>query len=495
MDNFGSLIREARTKIKLSQAKLSKQVGITQATLSEWELGKKQPSEEEFKRIMKTIEEIRSKVEAGKVRLNKKNFVHKIEKTKNKPVIKDHLAYNELAKTIRYSPSHPENEEFLTLLADIGKHVGPHQASDSSPVLTGIALFAGCGGFSLGFKAAGYKIVGHVEINEYARNVYEANFPDSICLGTDITLLHEEEVKEWKQRFGHIHVLFGGPPCQGFSLAGKRNPEDERNILFKDYLKVANILQPDIIVFENVRLMTSMKDPNGNLFITQLVKDLEDIGYEVKYKELNAQNFGVPQSRERVILLGIHKKWGVPHVELPTITHGTPDETDLFSYHVKKLVTFRDAVGDLEELESGEWSETDPLHWAIVHPDHVIEWLKVTPEGKSAHENEDPNLRPPSGYNTTYKRICWDEPCSTISTNFNMISGCRNVHPKNTRSFTIREAARCQTFPDNFMFFGPWGEVRRMIGNAVPPLFARKIAEHIKQEYLQKYVLIPEQTR
>ena len=132
-------------------------------------------------------------------------------------------------------------------------------------------------------------------------------------------------------------------------------------------------------------------------------------------------------------------------------------------------------------LESGEKSN-DPLHWSISHPQHVIDWLKDVPEGCSAHDNPDPNMRPTSGFNTTYKRIKWDEPCSTISTNFSMISGARNVHPTSTRSLTIREAARAQSFPDEFAFFGGWGDVRKVIGNAVPPMLAYVIAEAIKKQ-------------
>ena len=122
---------------------------------------------------------------------------------------------------------------------------------------------------------------------------------------------------------------------------------------------------------------------------------------------------------------------------------------------------------------------TDPLHWAVSHPAHVIEWLRGVPEGASAHDNEDPQLRPPSGYNTTYKRLVWDEPSSTIGTTFGMISASRNVHPQFTRSLTVREAARCQTFPDDFEFEGNWTAVRTMIGNAVPPILAKAVAESV----------------
>ena len=151
----------------------------------------------------------------------------------------------------------------------------------------------------------------------------------------------------------------------------------------------------------------------------------------------------------------------------------------------RKYRTFRDATKDLPILENGEKS-SDPLHWSITHPEHIIKWLKDVPEGYSAHDNKDASLRPPSGFNTTYKRIKWDEPCSTISTNFSMISGCRNVHPTSTRSLTIREACRCQTFPDDYIFIGNWGNIRKAIGNAVPPLLSYTIAESIRSQ-LFKY--------
>ncbi|MBU6435814.1 MAG: DNA cytosine methyltransferase, partial [Nitrospirae bacterium] len=120
---------------------------------------------------------------------------------------------------------------------------------------------------------------------------------------------------------------------------------------------------------------------------------------------------------------------------------------------------------------------------------HVIEWLWDVPEGCSAHDNEDPNKRPPSGYNTTYKRQVWTEPASTVQTTFGMISGCRNVHPIATRSLTIREAARIQSFPDSYKFSGSLGAIRTGIGNAVPPLLAYQIACHIKN--LLNFVKVP----
>lgn len=155
--------------------------------------------------------------------------------------------------------------------------------------------------------------------------------------------------------------------------------------------------------------------------------------------------------------MGVRKKVPIEFEIPPYVAGDSLQQIDL-SGEKKRALTFRDATGDLQSIENGEKSFADPLHWAITHPEHVIKWLKDVPEGHSAHENENSALRPPSGFNTTYKRNVWDEPCSTISTNFSMISGCRNVHPTNTRSLTIREAARVQSFPDEFVFCGNWFE-------------------------------------
>lgn len=223
-----------------------------------------------------------------------------------------------------------------------------------------------------------------------------------------------------------------------------------------------------------------MKNSDGKLFIDCILEAFSKAGYHVIRNEINASDYGVPQSRERVILIGIRNDIN-KRFDFPIGEYG--DENQLFSY--KKRLTFRDATGDLQPLESGEKS-SDPLHWSIVHPDHVIKWLKDVPEGCSAHENKDPEMRPPSGFNTTYKRIMWDEPCSTISTNFSMISGCRNVHPTSTRSLTIREATRAQSFPDEFVFTGKWGDIRKAIGNAVPPVLAAVLAKAIFEQFFSE---------
>ena len=150
--------------------------------------------------------------------------------------------------------------------------------------------------------------------------------------------------------------------------------------------------------------------------------------------------------------------------------------------NVKEKYNFADAVSDLPFLESGENSNFH-LHKTVDHPQHVIDWLWNVPEGKSAHDNESEDMRPPSGYNTTYKRQYWMKPASTVQTTFGMISGSNNVHPIATRSLTIREAARIQTFPDEFIFKGTKSGIRRSIGNAVPPLFAMYLMSYLRDEF------------
>lgn len=448
-----------RQKYKISQTKLAKYSGFTSAKISAWEKNKNIPTDSQIETLNSCLEKIIYEIENKNLNITKKNIVKETKKIDYKipKIINDSNEYYTLlnARKLRFDI---EYKNTLTKLYNRMKK----NKNKTSPV--GIALFSGCGGLTAGFEAAGYNIVGHVEIEDSANKIYSQNFPNSELLQKDICDITKEEIDLWKMRYGNIDVVIGGPPCQGFSLAGKRNPNDARNQLYKKYAEVVNYIRPKVFVMENVYNMTTMRDSDGVLFIDKIKEIFDIYGYKLNINLINAKNFGVPESRERVIIIGTKKEY-----ELDFVLTNTN----------KKEVTFRDATSDLKEIESAEKSD-DPLHWAIAHPQHVIEWLKNVPEGHSAHENEDKNLRPPSGFNTTYKRIFWDQPCSTISTNFSMISGARNVHPKATRSFTIREAARVQSFPDQFVFVGNWGDIRKAIGNAVPPLLAEAIANQIK---------------
>ncbi len=469
-------IREKRLEYNISQTKIAEATGFSKATISSWELGKVIPSLEDIKIVSNALFSLIRDIDSGLCDVRKKRITKSNTAKKRLPkVIKSSDEYHKLLEVY-----HHQNCAYRDTLTNLYK-----RAMDTKPqnAPRAIALFSGCGGLSLGFAAAGFDLVGHVEIEESANKIYNSNFVNSKLLGTDICNITDEQIKEWKKEFGDIDVIIGGPPCQGFSLAGKRDPDDMRNQLFKYYSNIVSLVHPKAFIFENVRLLTSMKTSDGKLFIDCIFDSFSKAGYHLIKNEINMADYGVPQSRERVVIVGVRNDID-KDFEFPMATHQT-DTNALSLFNFQKQISFREATADLDFLESGEVS-TDPLHWSIIHPEHVIRWLKDVPEGCSAHDNENPDLRPPSGFNTTYKRIKWDEPCSTITTNFSMISGCRNVHPAATRSLTIREAARAQSFPDEFAFIGKWGDIRKAIGNAVPPVFAEIIADSIKRQVLSK---------
>lgn len=471
-----AIIKEKRLEYRISQTKIAEATGFSKAMISSWELGKTTPSGDDFQTVSNALFALIDDINCGLSDVRKKRITKSNVTKKHLPnAIKSSDEYQKLLKRARRPPC-----TYRDSLSDLYRRAMSPKMQDAPKA---IALFSGCGGLSLGFAAAGFKLVGHVEIDDSANKIYSANFSDSRLLGTDICDITESQIQAWKKEFGRIDVVIGGPPCQGFSLAGKRDPDDARNHLFKYYSSIVSLLHPKAFVFENVRLLTSMKTADGRLFIDCIYDSFSKAGYRLSKKEINMADYGVPQSRERVVIVGVRNDIDVCF-NFPMATHQINADT-LSLFEMPRQVSFRDATCDLIHLESGDVSD-DPLHWAIVHPEHVIRWLKDVPEGCSAHENANPDLRPPSGFNTTYKRIKWDEPCSTITTNFSMISGCRNVHPTATRSLTIREAARAQSFPDEFAFIGKWGDIRKAIGNAVPPVFAEIIADSIKNQILSK---------
>ena len=458
----GTLIRKKREEIGLSQSKLSELADVPQHLLSAFELGKTLLNQNNLSALQRVLNETGKK----EVQIIKKKRYQA------------HLFNGITKKTSRKSEIKPtkENRKYLNSINKLERSRISNQKTGKV-----ISLFSGGGGFSLGFSWAGFKILGFLELKTTFRRIYRQNFSQTVELGADIRKINDEIILEWKNKFGEIDVVIGGPPCQGFSLSGKRDVSDSRNNLFKSYLKVVHGLQPKVAVMENVRLLTSMKTADGDLILNQIYEDFNTSGYRVKHFEINAKDYGIPQHRERVIFIAVRNDLKNIEPTMPPPTHG--ETNNLFS-SVAPYRTFADACSDLEYLESSEKSQIDELHQVVRHPDHVIEWLWDVPQGKSAHENEDSNLRPPSGYNTTYKRQIWNEPASTVQTTFGMISGCRNVHPIATRSLTIREAARIQSFPDTFKFEGSLGDIRATIGNALPPLLAFAIAKHIKTELL-----------
>ena len=448
-----------RKNINLSQSKLSEIANITQFRLSQFEHNKIELTQEEKKQIIKI--------------LNDKKLLNKVI-TRRKRYQKHTYENNIINKSRRRSYKRSlGNKEFINDLNSIYK-----KHSESEKKLSCISLFSGCGGFSLGASAAGFKIKGFLELEKSAVEIYKKNFHSSELLGLDINDIKLEIIKKKFQN--KIDLVIGGPPCQGFSLAGKRDAKDERNYLYKKYLDLVLTIKPKIFIMENVELLLSMKNNNGTLIKDDIIKDFSNKNYSVDYKVINASNFGVPQNRKRVIFFGIQKEINKKIIFPEKIF--SDEKNNLFN-SFKKIRSFSDAVSDLPYLESGQSSNL-PFHQAQKHPDHVLKWLWNVKEGKSAHENKQKELRPPSGYNTTYKRQIWNNPASTVQTTFGMISGSNNVHPICTRALTIREAARIQSFPDKFVLTGKIGSIRTAIGNAVPPLLSYELCNYFKNYIL-----------
>jgi len=298
---------------------------------------------------------------------------------------------------------------------------------------TVIDLFAGCGGFSLGFIQAGFEIVGFVEMWKPAIETYKLNHPNAKHLGYDITKIKDGELLEYKNK---IDVIIGGPPCQGFSLCGKRNINDKRNTLYKEYLRFVRIINPKTIVMENVKGLLSMKDENNERVINKIVNDLIKLDYSVCYRVLNASDYGVPQNRERLIIIG--------------------KKLDLFPKPLDNKINVIEAIGDLPFEENGM-----NAHVCFKPTENTIEKIKTLKQGEKLNNK----------FNRSRQRIYSDKPSPTVMTKPLF------VHPIFDRIMTPRELARLQSFPDDFRFTGSRTSMVKQIGNAVPVKLAREIAK------------------
>ncbi len=343
-----------------------------------------------------------------------------------------------------------------------------------------IDLFAGVGGLSYGFsKIQQFNIIAANEIEHDISVAYTLNHPEVTMLNCDIKDINEEILSSVLGD-RKVDIIVGGPPCQSYSTLGKRLMDDRAN-LFLQYKRVLSILQPKAFVFENVVGILSMD--KGRLF--ELIKEeFRQLGYILKYQVLNAVNYGVPQQRERVILVGFK---GYNPFEFPRPTHGEG---------LKPYVTLKDAIGDLPVLKSGQasseflsgadneflrfvrTSESLKEHSAPKNGENLIRIMEALGDGQSKDELPE-EIRPKSGYGNTYAKLWWDRPSTTITRNFACPSSSRCIHPRDSRAMTIREGARLQSFPDDYLFYGSDGMKRLEIGNAVPPLLSKAIAEQI----------------
>lgn len=351
----------------------------------------------------------------------------------------------------------------------------------SADIGIGIDLFAGVGGMSLGFKDAGFRVACAVEIDSTHAETHRLNFPETQVINKDIRLVSGADIRRVSS-IGHqeIDVVFGGSPCQGFSTGGVRNPRDIRNTLVFDFVRLVNELQPRYFVFENVKGITI---GYGKQVLEQMIEAFDNFGYSVlPYQILNAKNYGIPQNRERLILLGYREDCVAPKYPQPNSK--------------EQLITVWDAIGDLPEASDfpelydydNIWCDAygTPSDYAsrlrilgsckllnsrlTLHSEEMIaRFIKVR------HGRRDPGSRShklnPDGVSPALRAGTGKDKGNHTAV--------RPIHPLVPRVITVREAARIHSFPDNFVFYPSkmWG--MRQIGNSVPPLLAQRIAELI----------------
>ena len=350
-----------------------------------------------------------------------------------------------------------------------------------------IDLFAGVGGLSFGFEQNGFQTV---LANEYDKSIADAYVKNRDAskfemIAEDITSLDIDTV--FGKFEGYVDVIVGGPPCQGFSQKGQRKTiHDPRNFLFRHYVDVVKRVKPKYFVMENVpNLLTT---ENG-YFKDEIMNLFSKFGYRVDAKVLNASDYGVPQNRRRAVFIG-------------KLTDGAPV---IFPETKDGRITIWDAISDLNWLNSGEGEEIqdyriDPEtdyqrklrvnseklynHIATDHSPIALERMAMVPPG-GGKENLPKEHLTKSIYSGTWCRMAENEIAVTMTTRFDTPSSGKFTHPRLNRAITVREAARIQSFPDTFHFFGTKTSQMKQVGNAVPPMLASAIAKAILDDMSQ----------
>lgn len=390
--------------------------------------------------------------------------------------------------------------------------------------ITFVDLFSGAGGLGLGFEMAGAKQLLAVEIDKWAAETHRHNFPHVEVVEKDITKVSNKEIKSMLE--SSPDLIIGGPPCQGFSHANvvNKDPKDPRNSLFEEFIRWVDVLKPKACLIENVPALLKTKTAEGLDVIDVITEELSLIGYSAKYSLLDAKNYGVPQKRQRLFIVGVKKEGRVDlNSVFPSPTHGESVVEDLFSSGdtLQKEVTLWDAISDLPQYTSADYSPETSYRFKpdneyqklmrkksgktltnsepMRHTARIIERFKEIGIGESEENISKENMprkRGASGstskkkYSQNSRRQSPDFPCNSVvassHTNF--------IHPFLHRNFTVRELLRIQSFPDDFELKGKravlskklsikkgllddiYLDQRMQVGNAVPPLLSKAIA-------------------
>ena len=380
--------------------------------------------------------------------------------------------------------------------------------SASQPLPATVDLFAGAGGLTLGFENARFRTLFGTDFDHDAAETFRSNFPGVPFAEQPVQELEAGNIlSEIGFEPGQLDVLLGGPPCQAFSVYNhQRGFHDERSGLFREYLRIVEGMMPKTLVIENVVGMASLG--NGRA-VAEIHRELDTMGFRVEHRILQAERYGVPQERRRIFFLASR----IGPVIWPEQTHGSREA--LFEQPLQPFATVGNAISDLPRLGLGEGSDnTAPYrcvasseyqrimrresrgvtnHIAPALGDINVRRMKHIPQGGSWRDIPFDLL--PAGmkrakrsdHTKRYGRLHPDGLASTILTKCDLHWGAY-IHPDQNRTLTVREAARLQSFPDRFRFFGSRVEQYRQVGNAVPPLLAQALAVAVKA------MLVPQET-
>lgn len=348
--------------------------------------------------------------------------------------------------------------------------------SRSVPVFTAAELFAGGGGLAVGLRRAGVTPVSAVELNKHAAATFRANHPDVHMIERDIRKVSAQDLRGPNDQV--IDILAACPPCQGFTpLTAKYKRDDERNMLINDVSRLAEDLQPTAVMLENVPGLAK----RGKPLLDALIASLEGNGYVVEWDVLQVADYGVPQTRRRLVLLA-GKAF---RISLPTPTHDQHGRKGL-----PKWRTLRDVISDrcsAEVFSSAKSAAGDASQWHVVRKLGTANLERLRHAAPGAARGSLPDyLRPAchkgkdAGFSNTYGRMSWDQPSVTITAGCLSPSKGRFGHPEELRTISLREAATLQTFPEDYKFLGERIDAAcSIVGNALPCLFAEVLARQV----------------
>jgi len=345
--------------------------------------------------------------------------------------------------------------------------------------LTAIDLYSGAGGTSLGLVRAGFDIRAALDINKEANITYKNNIAITPIEKGAEDITPKEILKMARAKRGEIDLVVGCPPCQGFTRLNKKRRRDSRNKLVEIFGKLATGLSPPCIVFENVPRVAKSK------YFHEFRRILTNRGYCHSYKILDAADYGVPQHRRRLMLVATKWRFGPPP-GFPKQTHSSPKTAERKG--LLPWMTAKDAIFDLPPIGPGECHPHIPNHRAMNVTSRVLKIIKSVPKNGGSRVSVPRHMwlqchKKVEGFNDVYGRLQWGAPSNTMTSGCTNPSRGRFIHPEQDRAISAREAARLQSFPDSYKFFGTFLSISKQVGDAFPQKFFEAIASHLKSNF------------